>query len=57
MWIINNLSYIKVKWLILEKRNEDELKYIKQNDNNRFAVISNETEALKISENNDMTVN
>ena len=46
-----------MRWLILEKRDKDKLEYTEQNNNNEFAVINNETEASKISENNNTTVN
>ncbi len=46
-----------MKQLISKKRNKDESKHIKQSDNDEFAVVNSETEASKISENNDITIN
>ncbi len=57
MRTINNSSYIKVRRLISRKRDKDKSGYTKQGDNNRFAVINSETEALKISKNNNIIIN
>ncbi len=48
---------MKVRWLISEKRDEDGLKYTEQNSDDEFTVISDETEALEIPKNNNMTIN